>query len=408
MRKSRPVHRANSGTARRRSTVEARDAMTAQTTGDDQRATAERPRCFAVRHRRIILLITAIVVPLSAAVGANVADSLSVGGFVTSTSEYEVGRRVLTEQLHGGTPNFVVLVKVNGAQARTSAVDADEVRAVGVQLTRDLGQQPGVIRAFSYWTVGQPAPLRSDDGTEALVLGLVAGDDDVVRHTTERLSPMFTRDTDLLRTRVGGAAEVNRQTGLQAEKDLRKAELLAAPFTFIALWLVFRRLRAAVLPLVVGLAAVTATFATLRALTTFTDVSIFSLNLTTALGLGLAIDYSLFIVARYREERSMGRGLDLALRRTLRTAGRTILFSAATVAVSLASLLVFPMVYLRSFASAGIAIVALAALASLPLLPALIAVLGDRLGIPKAPEGEGFWGRQARRVMRRPLLVTVV
>src|SRR5437764_15414414 len=100
--------------------------MRGQTTDDDQGATAERPRCFAVRHRRIILLITAIVVPVTAAVGVNVADSLSVGGFVTSASEYEVGRRVLTEQLHGGTPNFVVLVKVNGAQPRTGAVDADE------------------------------------------------------------------------------------------------------------------------------------------------------------------------------------------------------------------------------------------------------------------------------------------
>src|SRR5205823_6001611 len=210
---------------------------------------------------------------------------------------------------------------VNGAQPRTSAVDDDDVRAAGAQLTAQLAQQPGVIRAFSYWTVGQPGPLRSDDGTEALVLGLVSGDDDVVRQTTERLSPLFTRQTELLQTSVGGAAEVNRQTGLQAEKDLRKAELLAAPFTFLARLFVFRGLLPALLPLVVGLAAVAATFAALRALSSFTDVSIFSLNLTTALGLGLAIDYSLFIVARYREERARGRDLDLALRRALRTAG---------------------------------------------------------------------------------------
>ena len=131
-------------------------------------------------------------------------------------------------------------------------------------------------------------------------------------------------------------------------------------------------------------------------------MSIFSLNLTTALGLGLAIDYSLFILSRYREERANGRDLDLAMRRTLRTAGRTVVFSAATVAVSLASLLVFPMVYLRSFAYAGIVIVTFAALASLTVLPALIAVLGDRVGSRRPATGEGFWGRQARRVMRRP------
>src|SRR5205823_13299115 len=171
-------------TSRRRSTVEARDAMNDQANGDDAGGPAVRPQCFAVRHRRMILLIAAIVVPLTAALGVNVANSLTVGGFVTSSSDYEVGLRELTEQLHGGTPNFVVLVTVNGAQPRTSAVDADDVRAAGAQLTAELARQPGVLRAFSYWTVGQPGPLRSDDGTEALVLGLVAGDDDVVRHTT--------------------------------------------------------------------------------------------------------------------------------------------------------------------------------------------------------------------------------
>ena len=171
--------------------------------------------------------------------------------------------------------------------------------------------------------------------------------------------PLFTRQTDLVTARIGGEAEVSRQIGLQAENDLRKAELLAAPFTFLALLFVFRGLRSAVLPLAVAAVAVAATFATLRALTAFTDVSIFSLNLTTALGLGLAIDYSLFILSRYREERANGRDPDLAMRRTLRTAGRTVVFSAATVAVSLASLLLFPMTYLRSYAFAGIAIVIL-------------------------------------------------
>ena len=171
-----------------------------------------------------------------------------------------------------------------------------------------------------------------------------------------------------------------RQVSDQAESDLRKAELLAAPFTFVALMLVFRGLRPALLPLAVAVLAVTATFAWLRALSVVTDVSIFSLNLTTALGFGLAIDYSLFVVFRYREERALGHALDLALRRTLQTAGRTVVFSAATVAVSLASLLVFPMAYLRSFAYAGISVVVFAALASVTVLPALIAVMGDRLG----------------------------
>ena len=233
--------------------------------------------------------------------------------------------------------------------------------------------------------------LASDDGKEALVFGLLSGDDDTVRRTTKRLSPLFTRQTKLLDVRVGGPAEVFRQTGLQAEKDLQKAELLAAPFTLIALLFVFRGWRAALLPLVIAVVGVTATFATLRVLSSLTQVSIFSLNLTTALGLGLAIDYSLFVLSRYREERARGCDLDLALRRTMRTAGRTVAFSAATVAVAMASLLVFPMAYLRSYAYAGIAIVTFAAVASLTVLPAFIAVLGDRIGLAPPRSGEGFW-----------------
>jgi len=173
--------------------VAARDAMAVDTTGEATGTPARGPRCFASRYRRWILAATAIVVPLVAILGFDVARFLSVGGFVASSSDYEVGRRVLTDELQGGTPNFVVLVTVNGAEPRMSAVDGDEVRATGVALTNELAGQPGVLRAFSYWTLGQPSPLRSDDGTKALVLGLIAGDDDTVRDTTDRLSPLFTR-----------------------------------------------------------------------------------------------------------------------------------------------------------------------------------------------------------------------
>ena len=121
----------------------ARDAMAVDTTGDTTGAPAGGPRCFAVRYRRWILLATAIVVPIVAILGANVARYLSVGGFVASSSDYEVGRRILTDELHGGTPNFVVLVTVNGAAARTSAVDSDDVQAAGVALTNELAAATG-------------------------------------------------------------------------------------------------------------------------------------------------------------------------------------------------------------------------------------------------------------------------
>ncbi len=362
-----------------------------------------------VRHRRGILVSAVFLVVAAGVAGLNVARSLSVGGFVADSSEYERGRKILTEQLHGGTPNFVLLVTVRGAPLHDIAVEYPAVKEAGTALTLELRRQPGVLASDSYWTFGGIEQLRSSDQTQALVFAVLTGDEDAVRHTAARLTKLFTRDTDLLSVRVGGSAEVARQVGVQAERDLRKAELLAAPFTFVALVLVFGGLLAALLPLAVALFAVVSTFAVLRILTEFTSVSIFSLNLTTALGLGLAIDYSLFVLSRYREERRQGHDMDLALRRTMQTAGRTVVFSAATVAVSLAALLLFPMAYLKSYAYGGITVVTAAALGALTILPALIVVLGDRVTGSRKPRagGQGFWGRQAVRVMRRPVLVTV-
>ena len=384
------------------------------TSGRQNRPTVGVPQSFLVRRRRAVLIVTSIVVGVAALIGANVAKTLSVGGFVADSSEYEQGRRFLAG-LGGGTSNYVLLVTARGAPsngpvaAGEGAIEQPAIKAVGEALTAELRRQPEILDAGSFWTLGQPLPLRSGDGTEALVLGLIAGDEDAVRHATERLTPLFTRSTDLVDVRVGGAGEVSRQVGVQAEHDLRKAELLAAPFTFVALLFVFGGIAAAFLPLGVALVSVLTTFAALRILTEFTDVSIFALNLTTALGLGLAIDYSLFVLSRYREERLAGADLDLALRRTMQTAGRTVGFSAATVAVSLSALMIFPMAYLRSYAYAGIIVVSLAAVSTLTVLPALLAVLGDRV-LPRkvrTHRSAGVWGRQARRVMRRPVVVTI-
>jgi RND superfamily putative drug exporter len=170
---------------------------------------------------------------------------------------------------------------------------------------------------------------------------------------------------------------------------------------------------AAALPLSVGVIAVVGTLALLRLLTGFTHVSTFALNLTTAMGLALAIDYSLFIVSRYREELRSGRDSDAAVMRTVQTAGRTVLFSALTVAASLAALLVFPLDFLRSFAYAGIGVVALAAVGATLVLPAVLSALGRRVDLwrlfrPREREvTAGFWYRRARAVMRRPIPVIV-
>jgi putative drug exporter of the RND superfamily len=216
---------------------------------------------------------------------------------------------------------------------------------------------------------------------------------------------------------------VFRDVNAQVETDLARAESIAVPITLVLLVLVFASAVAALLPLAVGGFAIVGTLLLLRLLAELTDVSIYALNLTTALGLGLAIDYSLFIVSRYREELRAGREPEDALVATMRTAGRTVLFSAVTVAAALAALLVFPLYFLRSFGYAGIAVVGLAALGALVVLPALLALLGRRVDALRLPFPRrrracrtpaqamatgtqatgGVWHRIATTVMARPL-----
>jgi RND superfamily putative drug exporter len=264
----------------------------------------------------------------------------------------------------------------------------------------------------SYWSAGNAPPLRSTDGTRALVAARLDGTPSEIEATFERLRSNYRGDQGPLDVRFGGSEAVFADIGSQIGKDLVTAELISVPITLLLLVLVFGGLVAAGLPLVIAGVGIVGTFLALFLLTRVTDVSIYSINLTTALGLGLAIDYSLFIVTRYREELGQGRSVADAVVRTVETAGRTVAFSALTVAAALVALLVFPMYFLRSFAYAGIAVVVVAAVGSLVTLPALLAVVGtriDRLRLLRRREitvGEhGFWHRLARVVMRRPAAV---
>ncbi len=281
------------------------------------------------------------------------------------------------------------------------------MREAGLAITEKLGQEPGIGSASSYW-VGNLGPLKSRDNTQALVFGSVKGDLDTKVKFAKRFTEQYTTETPLITTAVTGRAEIARQVSEQAEHDLKLSELLTAPIVFVALILVFGGVIAALLPLSVGVLAVLATLLILTILVSLTEVSVFALNLTTGLGLGLAIDYSLFVVSRYREELATGASTNVAVGRTMQTAGRTVVFSAGTVMISLAALLLFPVTYLRSFAYAGVAVVFLAAVASVVVLPAILAVLGPRVEAlrlfkVKPPSDDGFWGRQAGRVMKHPV-----
>src|SRR5438309_2012498 len=348
---------------------------------------------FTVRRRRRILVGSLIALVLAGAFGGSVAKHLSSGGFTDPNAESTKAEQALERVYHSGNPNLLLLVT-----ARNGSVDDRAVAAEGIALARQLASEPGVSNVASYWTLGSPPPLRSNDRRQALVLALIKGTDDQVRDRIKILSPRYTRQDQTITVGVGGRAEVFRQVSSQVEKDLRKAEMISVPITLLLLVLIFGSVVAAGLPLGIGVLAIIGTFLILRVLASLTQVSIFSLNLTTAMGLGLAIDYSLFIVTRYREELGAGWGTREAIIRTVATAGRTVLFSALTVAISLAALLVFPLSFLRSFAYAGVGVVFMAAIGAIVVLPALLAALGDRVNrfslfhrTPKTDIGQGFW-----------------
>ncbi|HEV2761074.1 MAG TPA: MMPL family transporter [Acidimicrobiales bacterium] len=364
---------------------------------------------FVVRRRVAVLVASVLAMFVAGAIGGGVAKHLSGGGFEDPTAESSQAKRVLEQSFGTRSPNVVLLVT-----SADGSVDSAAAAEAGAALTRELAAEAGVTQSVSYWTLGSPPPLRSNDGSQALVLATIGGDDDQVAEHIEHISPRFTRSGGTLTVAVGGFAEVFRQVSTQIEHDLVRAEMISLPIILVLLVLVCGSVGAASLPLGIWALAVVGTFLGLRVLASFTQVSIFALNLTTAMGMGLAIDYSLFVVSRYREELRAGLAPPEAIERTVRTAGRTVIFSALTVAVSLAAMLVFPLAFLRSFAYAGIAVVALAALGAVVVLPALLAVLGHRVDTwvlwhrPAKPEGTGFWHRVAVAVMRRPVTVATV
>lgn len=361
------------------------------------------------RHRRAVLIGTLIAMAVAGAYGVKAKQYLSSGGFVTAGSESVRAEEEILRRFRTGPPNILMLVTV-----KQGTVDASAVEEQGLALTERLATEPGISEAISYWSSNRAAPLRGAHGTQALILARAEGDEDEIVEATAPLHDRYTIDNDLLTVRLGGPGEIYTAATDQAEKDLAKAEAVTLPITLIMLLLIFGSAVAAGLPLAIGIVTILFTFGVLRLIAEFTTVSIFALNLTTGMGLGLAVDYSLFIVSRYREELAKDDDSRGALLRTMHTAGRTVAFSAMSVAIAVAAMLLFPLPFLRSFAYAGVAVCAVAGVASIVVLPAILAALGDRINRwqvrkprPALPEEHGFWYQQANRVMRHPFLVSI-
>jgi putative drug exporter of the RND superfamily len=358
---------------------------------------------------RLSLLAALVLTLLAVLAGSGVADRLGAGGWEDPDAESTYATKALEREFPDSQPNLLLLVDAGDA-----SVDDPAVAAEAKRLTARLAAEKDITGVGSYWSASSPA-LRAEDGHEALIAARITGDEKEMGKTLDRVAPSLRGTHGPVKVEIGGIVAVRHEMQTIIQEDLTRAEMIALPITLLLLVMVFGSAIAALLPLGIGIVAILGTNAVLRGLTEFTDVSVFAMNLTTALGLGLAIDYALFIVRRFREELATGADPLPAIGTTLRTAGRTVLFSALTVAVSLAAMLLFPQYFLRSFAYAGMAVVLLAAAAALILLPAALILLGHRVnsldlrrlfrrGAPKKTEAQDSgtaWARTATLVMRR-------
>ncbi len=366
---------------------------------------------LSVRFPAAIVIVAFIAMLVAGAIGGDVEKSLSSGGFEDPGAESAVASQVMADEFGNGRPDLVVLV----SSLDRSRISEGAAAEAGKALAAELAARDDVFSVADYWSLGTPPPLASEDGTRALMLVRLAGGESERLEIAASLSHDLAGERGPIRIGFGGESAVFSEANEIIEADLVRAELLAFPITLILLILIFGSVVSALLPLGIGGLSIIGTFFVLEVVAGFTEVSIFALNFTTALGLGLGIDYALLVVNRYREELADGHDTRTAVTRTVRTAGRTVIFSALTVASSLAALLVFQFAFLRSFAYAGIAVVALAATGAVLVLPAALMLLGHRVNAlqirePKVARAgdDGMWHKIAMFVMRRPVPIATV
>jgi putative drug exporter of the RND superfamily len=372
----------------------------------------ERLAKVVLGQRRLVLAVAGVLALLGAVASVSVFGKLTSGGWTDPASPSGRASAILSSTFRQGQPNLVLLVSTPHGAGAPGTVTA------GTALARKLAAEPGITGAESYWTSGRPPQLRSRDGRQALIVATIAGDDNTVEKRFAQLMPRYQGTRDGLAVSVGGFAALQHELNVQGQKDAERGETVVLPVTLVALVLVFGSVVAASLPLVVAVVTMLLCLGAMWVLASFISLSSLSVSVVTLLGLGLAIDYSLLMVNRYREELRTGLPPEQAIEAAMATAGRTVVFSAAMVAVASSGMAWFPLDAIRSMAYAGIATALLAAVTSLTVMPALFAVLGPRIekwrllrrrppATTAAATENGFWHRLATFVMRRPVPIAL-
>jgi len=359
------------------------------------------------RHKKFVLSIFLISTILAGAIGSQVFNRFDSGGYSDPGSDSVKVWEYLEDTFKVKDPAVVLVV-----DGKDKSVDDPAVVAEAQQIESEVRKESSVESVISYWSVGGAPSLKSKDGTAAFIFVYLKSTDFT---EIDRAGGYFQDKYDGPKGDVeifasGGAVFANAING-RIQDDLKLSEAISIPLTFLLLILVFGAMAASAMPLVVGITAILGTFLALYLLTFVTDVSVFALNLTTGLGLGLGIDYALLIVNRFREELHKGLSNEDAVVNTLRTAGKTVFYSGLTVVLTLISLTFFPQNFLKSMGYSGAVVVALAVIGALIPLPAILALIGSKVdkGVVRKsgikPKEDGRWAQLARFVMKRPITV---
>jgi RND superfamily putative drug exporter len=366
---------------------------------------------LVVRRRKAMVVLFVVGILTAGGAGSMVFNRLDSGGYSNPNSDSYQVYNYLNKNLKISDPNIVVVV-----DSGNLPITDPTIFAKAQKLEAEMAKAPGVTKVVSYWNTGGEKTLAATDGKAAYIL--VYGEGEAFTPQSQEMGQYFQDNFDGKRDGLtlysGGVGVVGNAINEKIAKDLTIAEAISIPLTFILLVFVFGAMAASAMPLIVGVSAILGAFFILYLISLFTSVSVYALNLTTGMGLGLGIDYALLIVNRFREELHRGKSVEDSIVDTMASAGKTVFYSGLTVLVTLLSLTFFPLPFLKSFGYAGVSVVAIAVAGALFGLPPILAMLGKKVdkGVVRksaiAHKDEGRWAQTARLVMKRPVAVVLL